>query len=276
MEMSKKRNLVRILTYVLLIFFSVIMLGPFIWMLLTSLKTTEEIYSGAILPTAFRLDNFITAFTKIPYMRYMFNTLLIAVGAVIGNCIASSLVAYSMSKIQWAGRKFLFPVIIGMMLIPYQVTMIPVYMIWSKLGLTGTFLPLILPAFFGTPYYIFLLRQFFMTIPNALIEAATIDGAGKMRIFTTVMLPLCKPAITTVAIFTFLANWSDFMGPLIYLNDEKNYTLSIGLQAFLQQHYVEWGSLMAASVVFIVPVVILFFFAQKYFVEGITVTGIKG
>ena len=154
--------------------------------------------------------------------------------------------------------------------------MIPLYILFTKMNLVGTMVPLILPTFFGGAYYIFLLRQFFRTIPDSLIESATIDGAKDITIFTKVILPLCKPAVTSVAIFTFLANWSDFLGPLLYLNKQDQYTLSLGLQAFMQTHFVEWGPLMAASLVFTVPIIILFFFAQSYFIEGITVTGIKG
>ena len=147
---------------------------------------------------------------------------------------------------------------------------------WNKLGLIGSIAPLVVPAFFGGAYYIFLLRQFFKSIPDSLLEAAEIDGAGEVRIFAQIMLPLCKPAMASVAIFTFINTWSDFMGPMLYLNRQESYTLSIGLQAFLQQHYVQWGILMAASAIFTIPMIVLFFFAQKYFIEGITVTGVKG
>lgn len=268
----------KLLTHLVLIVFCGIFIFPFIWMLLTSLKGQTEIYQTppTILPKDVAWSNYVDIFTKIPYIKYTLNTLFIAVTCVVGTTVSSSMVAYSLSKVKWGGKKYLFPIIVATMMIPYQVTMLPLYMLYMKVGFTGTYLPLILPSFFGGAYYIFLLRQFFMTIPDSLLEAATIDGAGETRIFTSIMLPLCKPAITAIAIFTFLANWSDFMGPLLYLNKESMYTISVGLQAFTQSHHVEWGLLMAASAVFTIPIVILFFFTQRYFIEGITVTGIKG
>lgn len=276
---KQNKKMLRVtISHCILICFCAVFIIPFLWMVLTSLKTQQEIYSSppTIFPKHFAFDNYYKAFTAIPYLQYTFNTLFISIANVVGQVISSSMVAYSMSKIQWKGQKYLFPIIVATMMIPYQVTMVPLYMVFKNLSFIGTFIPLILPAFFGGAYYIFLLRQFFMTIPSSLIEAATIDGADEVRIFVKVLLPLCKPAITSIAIFTFLANWSDFMGPLLYLNKESMYTLSIGLQAFLQSHYVEWSLLMAASATFTIPIIILFFFAQKYFIEGITVTGIKG
>ena len=264
------------MVYLILILLSAIFLIPFMWMLLTSVKSMQDVYSNQVLPTKLFWENYKNAVTQIPFLRMTFNTVVITVLTVTGMVSSSTMVAYSMSKVRWRGRDVLFPVIVATMMIPYQVTLIPLYMIWNKLGLIGTNVPLVLPAFFGGAYYIFLLRQFFRTIPDSLLEAAEIDGAGEFRKFWTIVLPLCKPAIASVCIFTFLATWSDFMGPMLYLTKEESYTLSLGLQAFMQQHYVEWGTLMAASAIFTIPVIILFFFAQKYFIEGITVTGVKG
>ena len=281
-NMKKKRHyrktFRRFLAHGVVILFCGVFVLPFIWMLLTSFKFQEEIFATVttFFPAKFYIRNYVDIFIKIPYMRYVSNTLVISLSAVLGQVISSTMVAYSMSKIEWFGKKYFFPLIIATMMIPYQVTMIPLYMIFKKIHFTGTYWPLILPNFFGSAYYIFLLRQFFVTIPNSLIESATLDGAGRTRIFFQIMIPLCKPAITTVAIFTFMGNWSDFMGPLLYLNKADMYTISIGLQAFVQTHFVEWGMLMAASVVFTIPIIILFFFAQRYFIEGITITGIKG
>lgn len=268
----------KILVYVIIILCTVIFFAPFLWMLSTSLKTTKEIYQfpPTIFPNQLCLDNYYLAVTKMPFLRYTLNTVVITVLSVVGMVISSSMVAYSVSKIKWKGSKVLFSIIVGTMMIPYQVTMIPLYLIFTKMHMVGTIIPLVLPCFFGGAYYIFLLRQFFKTIPDSLLEAAKIDGARESTIFVKVMLPLCKPALTSVAIFTFLATWSDFLGPLLYLNKQEEYTLSIGLQAFMQEHFVEWGPMMAASAIFTVPIVILFFFAQSYFIEGITVTGMKG
>ena len=268
----------RFLAYGLIILFSAVFIAPFLWMILTSLKPQEEIYAfpPRFFPEAVTGLNYYLAVTKMPYLRYTINTVVISVLTVTGMVISSSMVAYSVSKIRWRGANIIFPLIVGTMMIPMQVTMIPLYMVFTRMGLVGTIVPLVLPAFTGGAYYIFLLRQFFKTIPDSLIESATIDGAGEVRIFLRILLPLCKPALTSVAIFTFLAAWSDFLGPLLYLNRAEEYTLSLGLQAFMQTHYVEWGPLMAASAIFTVPTVVLFFFAQSFFIEGITVTGIKG
>ena len=274
-SISFRRRMSRLIALVLLIVFSIVFAIPFLWMILTSLKSLEAVYQRTVLPQSLHFENYLLALTQIPFLRYTWNTIVITVLCVLGTVVSSSMVAYSMSKVKWRGKKYLFPIIVGTMMIPYQVTLIPLYMIWNKLGLIGTIAPLVVPAFFGGPYYIFLLRQFFKTIPDSLLEAATIDGAGELRVFLQIMIPLCKPALASVAIFTFLGTWSDFMGPMLYLNSQDSYTLSIGLQAFLQQHYVQWGILMAASAIFTIPIIILFFFAQKYFIEGITVTGMK-
>lgn len=280
MNSSIKRNkrAAKIIVYVLLVVLSAVYLLPFFWMILTSLKSPQDIYHvpQIIFPKRVYLENYKLAVTKMPFLRYFWNTAVITILCTIGVVLSSSMVAYSMSKIKWNGSKYLFPIIVGTMMIPSQVTMIPLYIIYTKLKLVGTIVPLVLPAWFGSAYSIFLLRQFFKTIPNSLIESATIDGANDLTVYTKIMLPLCKPALTSVAILQFLGTWSDFMGPLLYLNKQEQYTLSLGLQAFMQMHYVEWGPLMAASLIFTVPVILLFFFAQKYFIEGITVTGIKG
>jgi len=277
-SIKRKKSLTKMLVYVIIIVLSFVFLIPFFWMLFTSLKSAKEIYQfpPTIFPKDLYLNNYVLAVTKMPFLTYFFNTTVITVLCVVGIVISSSMVAYSMSKVKWKGRKYLFPIIVGTMMIPTQVTMIPLYIVFTKMKLVGTILPLVLPAFFGGAYYIFLLRQFFKTIPDSLIESATIDGATDLTVFVKIILPLCKPAITSVGIFTFLATWSDFLGPLLYLNKSEQFTLSLGLQAFMQTHFVEWGPLMAASLIFTIPVIILFFFAQSYFIEGITVTGIKG
>lgn len=266
------------LIYLLIVVFSIVFFAPFLWLLSTSFKTAQEIFQfpPTLFPAKINFNNYFLAITKMPFLTYTLNTVMITLLCVVGQVISSAMVAYSVSKIKWKGGRIIFPIIVGTMMIPSQVTMIPLYMIFTKMNLVGTIAPLTLPAFFGGAYYIFLMRQFFRTIPDSLVEAATIDGAKEGTIFFKIMLPLCKPALTTVAIFTFLATWSDFLGPLLYLNKQEEYTLSLGLQAFMQEHYVEWGPLMAASAIFTVPIVVLFFFAQSYFIEGITVTGMKG
>jgi multiple sugar transport system permease protein len=267
-----------IFTHAVLIALGVIFLAPFGWMILTSLKSLGEIstFPMTFLPEIVRWDNYTHVFDVIPFARYFMNTLLITLLSVLGQLISAPLVAYSITKINWSGNKWIFPIVIATMLIPFQVTMIPVYLIFQKLGLTGSYWPLILPTITGAPLYIFLLRQFFMSIPDSLIQAAKIDGASELRVYTSIILPLSRPALAAVAIFTFLYTWSDFMGPLLYLNNADHYTLTLGLQAFLAEHYTEWGLLMAASAMFTAPIIVMFFFAQKQFIEGITLTGIKG
>lgn len=262
----------------ILVVIGIAFLAPFIWMLLTSLKSLEEIstFPLTIWPEAFQWSNYKDVFEIIPFAKYFLNTLLVTLASVVGQLFAAPLVAYSITKIDWSGRKWIFPIVIATMLLPFQVTMIPIYMIFKDLGLTGSYWPLIIPTFTGAPLYIFLLRQFFMSIPDTIIQAARIDGASESRIYVTIILPLCRPALAAVAIFTFLYTWSDFMGPLLYLNNADMYTLTLGLQAFLAEHYTEWGLLMAASALFTLPLIIMFFFAQKQFIEGITLTGIKG
>lgn len=277
-SITGRKKTAKVVTYLLLFFLSIVFIIPFLWLIGTSIKSPAEIYQEytSLFPSKPTLENYVTAVTKMPFLRYTLNTLVITVLSVIGQVTSSSMVAFSIAKIKWKGSRIIFPIIVGTMMIPYQVTMIPIYLIYTKLHLVGTIVPLVLPTFFGGAYYIFLLRQFFKTIPNSLVESAIIDGATPFKVYFRIILPLCKPALTSVAIFTFLDAWSDFLGPLLYLTQAEQYTISLGLQAFMQSHIVQWGPLMAASALFTVPIIVLFFFAQSYFIEGITVTGIKG
>lgn len=272
-----KSNFIR---HLILITFSIVFVAPFLWMLSTSLKSPQElfVYPPTIIPKEVRWDNYYKAFTAIPFMRYTFNTLILAVGVVVGQLFSAPLVAYSCSHIKWKGRNIVFALILATLMIPFQVTMVPVYIIFNKLHLIGTYVPIILPAFLsaGFGFYVFMMRQFFMTIPESLMQSARIDGASELRVYIQIVLPLCKPALAAISIFCFLGTWSDFLGPLLYLNKAEAYTLTLGLYAFTQEHYVEWEKLMAASAMFTVPIIILFFLAQKQFIEGITLTGIKG
>ena len=190
--------------------------------------------------------------------------------------VATPLVAYSLAKIKWKGAPIISALIMGTMMIPYTVTMIPLYKIWSKLGFTNTYVPLILPTFFGSPFYIIIMRQFFAGLPNSLMEAAKIDGAGEFKRYIAIALPLSRPALTTVGIYAFINAWSDYLAPLIYINKTEKLTLSLGLQGFLNQYSVDWTHLMAAATIFVIPVVIFFLFFQRNFVEGIATSGIKG
>ncbi len=252
-------------------------LMPFIWMISTSLKTSQQVFvwPPVWIPNPVAWDNYVKAMVTVPFLVYLQNTLYIAVANVLGILISCPVVAYGLARIRWPGRDFLFIVVLASMMLPGEVTMIPLFMIFNSLGWVGSFKPLIVPAFFGGPFFIFLLRQFFMTIPADLSDAATIDGCSEFGILWRVILPLSKPALATVALFTFIANWQDFLGPLIYLRDETQYTLSLGLQRFLSLHGARWEQLMAASTLMVLPIVVTFFLTQRTFIEGITFTGIK-
>lgn len=253
-------------------------LMPFFWLVSSSLKSTGEIfvYPPRWIPSTLHWENYRDAVSFIPFVRYFVNTLLVCVVSVVGNVISASLVAYGFSRVQWKGRDALFYVMLSTLILPPQVTMIPVFVIFRHLRAIDTYVPLVLPSFFGAPFFIFLLRQFFRGIPESLSEAARMDGCHEFGIFLRVVLPLCVPALVTVALFTFIGTWVDFMGPLIYLQSPDKFTLSLGLQQFQGTHSVEWGMLMAASTLMMLPIVGLFLVAQKAFIRGIATSGLKG
>lgn len=251
---------------------------PFVWMILTSFKTAREINAipPTVLPHLWTFDNYQQAVTYIPFLRYAWNTLIISGGCVAGTVISCSLVAFSFSRVRWHGREALFLLVLSTMLLPSEITLIPLYIIFKNFGWVGSYAPLMVPSFFGSAFFIFLLRQFFRTIPLELDEAARIDGAGYVTIFVRIILPLARPALAVVVLLTFLQKWTDFLAPLIYLNDPGTFTLSLGLQQFQSIHNTLWGPLMAASTLFMLPVIALFMAAQKTFISGITLGGVKG
>lgn len=225
----------------------------------------------------FRWENYREAVHKIPFWRYTTNTLWLCALTVFGVTLSSAFVAYGFARIPWKGRDTIFLLVLATMMIPFPVTMIPLYSMFKEMGLIGTMAPLWLPAFFGNAFFIFLLRQFFRTIPQDLSEAARIDGCSEMRIFWTIICPLATSALTVVAIFQFIESWNDFLGPFIYLTDQEDFTLSLGLQFFQSKHGgTDWHHLMAASTLITLPVIVLFFLAQRTFIEGISMTGMKG
>ncbi|KKI92146.1 sugar ABC transporter permease [Bacillus sp. SA1-12] len=267
-----------ILPHVLLILIGSVFLFPFVWLVSTSLKTPEEIFKipPEIFPTELQWSNYKNAIAAIPFFQYIFNTLFLCGVNIIGQLFAAPLVAYSLAKIPWKCKKYIFAIVVATMILPPQVTMIPVYIIFAKLGWINTYLPLTIGAFFGAPFFIFLLRQFILGIPNDLLDAARIDGASEFRIYWQIVLPQLKPVLATVVLFTFMWTWTDFLGPLIYLNDENLWTITIGLQGFLQDHGAQWELLMAAAAIFTIPMIILYFFGQKYFMKaGSSMTGFK-
>lgn len=251
---------------------------PLAWMISTSLKPDVEIFvfPPKWLPSQIIWSNYPKALSTIPFFLYLKNTLFLCLMNVIGTVASCSLVAYSFARIKWIGRDFLFIVVLGTMMLPFPVTMIPLFLVFKQIGWLNSFYPLIAPAFFGSPFYIFLLRQFFLTIPYDLSDAARIDGCSEFMIFLRIILPLSRPALATVALFTFLATWNDFLAPLIYLNDPRMWTLALGLQRFQSQHSTDWQQLMAAATVMTLPIVVLFFLTQRTFIKGIATTGIKG
>ncbi|MFC5987818.1 carbohydrate ABC transporter permease [Marinicrinis lubricantis] len=267
-----------ILPHIALLFFAVIFLFPFVWLFLTSLKTPDEIFElpPRIFPREFQWSNYSAAVEAIPFFRYMLNTFIICFINIIGQLFAAPLVAYSIARIPWKGRNIIFTIVVATMILPSQVQLIPQYIIFTELGWVNTIVPLTIGAFFGAPFFIFLLRQFLLGIPRELSEAAKIDGASELRIYVQIILPLLKPALATVALFSFIWSYVDFMGPLIYLNDSAKWTITVGLQGFQQDHGAQWEQLMAAATIMAVPMILLYFFAQKYFMQsGSALTGFK-
>ncbi len=264
-----------ILPQVVLLFFAAIFIMPLLWQISTSLKFPEDIFKQEWIPSKVRLENYVDVLFRMPFATYLKNSLILSIIPAIFTVLSSSVVAYSFTKIPWKGAKVLFPIMMATIMLPYQVTMIPVYGIWSKLGLIDTFWPLLLPNLFGSAYNIFLLRQFFVNIPDSYIDSARIDGANEATILFKLIMPLSKPILITIALFAFIGGWNDFQGPLIYLNSMDKYTLAIGLQTFLVEHATEWELLMAGSTICIIPMVVIFFLGQKQFINGIVMTGIK-
>lgn len=278
MDALKKKKLKSVYAHIVLIGASIVFLVPFIWMVSTSFKPITQVFTfpPEFIPRPFQWENYIEATKYIPFWTYTYNTAVITVLSTLGVVISCPLVAYSFAKLRWKGRNTMFAITIGVMMIPAQVTMIPLFLLFNQFGWVGTNLPLIIPAFFGVPFSIFLLRQFFKGLPDTLREAAKIDGASEWRIYWQIMFPLAKPAILAIALFQFMASWTDFLGPLIYLTEEASYTLSLGLQQFQNQQGSQWHLMMAVSTMMTLPIIVLFFFMQKTFINGITFTGIKG
>lgn len=278
MTAYRTRQLIfRILFAILVVLLCVIFLAPFMVMITTSFKTNRDAFTLPVqlLPREWVFENYPKAFETIPYFRYMANTAFITFFSVLGQLLVTPLVAYSLSKIRWRGSKVISGLIMATMMIPISVTMVPMYRIYSKLHLVNTYIPLILPAYFGKAFYIIIYRQFFTGVPNSLMEAAWIDGANELQRYAYIALPISKPALTTIGIYAFLDAWSDYLMPLIYINKSDRNTLSLGLQQYISEHTVDWSRLMAAATIFVVPVVIVFVIFQRNFVQGIATSGLK-
>ncbi len=276
-DVRRRRFLIAVADHSLLIAGAIIFLAPFVFMILTSLMTNEQALSSNLWPHPFQWSNFTEVFHKAPMWRYALNTMLYAGLATLGLLLSSIPVAYALARLRWRGQNIAFVITLVAMMLPPQVTVIPVYVLWAKLGLVGSLWPLILPNWLGDAFSIFLLRQFFLTIPEEYLDAARVDGCGELRILTTVVVRMSKPAIAAVALFSFLFCFNDFFGPLLYtIENPDHWTLSVGLAQFRTLYQVQWNLTMAATLIVMAPVIILFFLAQRAFVEGVTLTGVKG
>ncbi len=278
---STAQRFQRGLAYVVLSTGGVIMMLPFLWLISSSLKEPAQIFvfPPEWIPNPIAWQNYPDLLTKLPFFLYARNTLIITLSAMLGQVLSASMCAYAFARLRWPGRDLIFAIKLATMMLPFAVTMIPIFVIFKTLGWLNTFLPLIVPYWLGgSAFYIFMLRQFFLTIPFELDEAARVDGAGSWRIYGQIILPLAKPALTVVTILSFFQHWNDFLGPLIYLSSADKRTLALGLNAL---QGLEWGRdtthlVMAFSVLMITPIIIMFFAAQRVFVQGIVLTGIKG
>jgi multiple sugar transport system permease protein len=277
---TAKRRLKSVLSHAVLLLFALAFMLPFYWMISTSLKSNQQVFTNPIqwLPNPPLWDNYYKAITypNFPFLRFLANSVFYSVAVTIGTVLSCAAVGYGFARLRFPGREVLFYITIATLMIPWIVTFIPTYLIFKNLGMLGGYAPLILPTFLGSAFYIFMMRQFFLGLPSELADAARVDGAGHFRTFFQVMLPLVKPALMVVAVFTFLGTWNDFLGPLIYLSDNRLYPLSLGLYAFRAQRTTEWALMMAAATITTVPLIIIFFFTQRYFLEGIKLTGLKG
>lgn len=274
-----KRNICIALTYAVLIGLSFLFLIPFFWMLSTSLTDASKVIvkDRHWIPDPVVWANYKKALTVLPFHLFLKNTLIITISCIVGQLVSASLVAFGFARMRFPGRDALFILVLSTMMLPAQVTQIPTFILFTHLRWIDTLKPLIVPAFFGGgAFFIFLLRQFFLTIPSELEDAARIDGCSPFGIYRNVALPLSKPALATVAVFSFMHHWNDFMGPLIYIQSMENKTLALGLNSFKGLHGTEYHLLMAASVSVLLPVLVIFFAAQKYFVRGIVLSGLKG
>jgi multiple sugar transport system permease protein len=276
-EVRRKRFLIAVADHSLLIAAAIIFLAPFIFIALTALMGHDQALSSRIWPHPFRWSNFLDVVNNSPLWRWFLNSLMYSGLATLGVVVSSIPVAYALARLRWRGRDAAFMIVLIALMLPPQVSVVPLYVMWSKLHLVGTLWPVIIPNWFGDAFSIFLLRQFFLTIPEEYLDAARVDGCGELRILTTVVMRLAKPAIAAVALFSALYTFNDYFLPLLYVGENpSNWVASIGLSQFRSLHQVQWNTTMAATVLVMAPVIIIFFLAQKAFVEGVTLTGVKG
>jgi ABC-type glycerol-3-phosphate transport system permease component len=268
----------KVITYVLLFGLSISFILPFLWMISTSLKLSQDVftYPPSFFPNSFEWTNYPRGWRVLPFNTFLINSLIVTLSNVAGNVLSCSLVAFGFARLNGRGRNILFLLLLATLMIPREVTIIPRFLMFSAAGLTNTLWPLVLPAWFGYAFFIFLLRQFFMGIPIDLDHSARIDGANNWQILTQIILPLSQPALASVAIFAFIGNWSNLLDPLIYLRSTELYTLALGLNLFRGQNFTQFNLLMAVSIITLIPVLLMFFFSQKLFVQGVSLTGMGG
>ena len=267
-----RRAVPKTVTYIVLAALSSLILLPFAWMLISSVKTNQQLFTIPIKWWVWPLhiDNYTHALSLIPFWSQLGNTVLLSVSTVVGTVLSCSFVAYGLSRVDWPGRRPLFGLLLVTMLLPGIVTLVPTYVIFRELGWVNTYLPLIVPTFLGTPFYIFLFRQFFLRIPESISEAARVNGTSELRIYARIIFPVSRPVIAAVAVLAFVQAWTDYLGPLIYLNKPSQWTLSLGLTEFLSKYSLQWNYMMAAAVVFTLPLIVVFFVFNKQFLRGIS------
>ena len=276
-----KRNWDKRLSFIALhsvgIAMGVIFMLPILFVFLTAVMASDQAMTASLWPTEWHFENFVKVFQKAPLLEYFGNSLLYSACATAGALLSAIPAAYGLAKLRWRGQNLFFMLTVAAMLLPPQVTVVPLYDLWVRLGLTGTLVPLIVPYFFFDAFSIFLLRQFFLTIPKDYIEAAKIDGCNEFQAMYRVLIPMAKPGIAATAMFCFLFTWNDYFGPLLYTGENQDHwPLSLAIASFRGMHHVEWNMTMAATALIMAPVIVLFVFAQKSFVKGITFTGVKG
>jgi ABC-type glycerol-3-phosphate transport system permease component len=278
LTMRQRRRLSKTLVHLVLLAGVTLMFVPLAWTLSTSLKKPGEVFlfPPTFIPNEIIWRNYLDAVTAIPFFKYLANTVIITGLTILGKVMSVTLVAFAFARLRWWGRDTLFLIMLATLMLPTQVTLIPQFILFKNLGWINTFLPLIVPHFFGGPWLTFLVRQFLLTLPRELDDAARIDGCSSFGVFARIILPLAMPAVLIVVIFVFNNTWNDFLGPLIYLHSQDKFTLALGLRMFQGEASTSWNLLMAASLLTMLPVLLLFFAAQKYFMQGIVFTGVKG
>ncbi len=265
-------------TYLVMLGGTVVLLIPFAWMLSTSLKPLDEVYAYPIIwiPSRLVLENYLDVFRNVPFGRYLWNSTVLSVLSIIGNMLGSSLAAFSFARLRFPGRTVFFIIMLSTMMVPVWVTMVPTFILFSRLGWLDTYLPILVPNFFAVPFFTFLLRQFFMAVPVEMEEAARIDGYSSFGLFWRIFLPLSVPALATAAIFSFFFHWNDLLGPLIYLRSQLKFPVAMGIASFQSEQYANFALMMAAATMALLPMLVDFFFTQRLFIQGVVITGVKG